>query len=150
MMAMSYGYVYVARVAMGASDRQTLQAFREAEAYEGPSLIIAYTHCIAHGIDMRLGLQQQDLAVKSGVWPLYRYNPELIAQGESPLSIDSKEPSIPVKEYAYNETRYRMLLQSDEERAEMLMQKAQSDAESRWNLYRQMANMQYNKPEPEE
>ncbi len=150
MMAMSYGYVYVASVAMGASDRQTLQAFREAEAYEGPSLIIAYSHCIAHGLDLRLGLQQQDLAVKSGVWPLYRYNPELAAQGENPLSVDSKEPTIPVKEYAYNETRYRMLLQSDEERAEMLMEKAQSDAESRWNLYQQMANMHYTKPEPEE
>jgi len=149
MMVMSYGYVYVARVAMGASDRQTLQAFREAEAYEGPSLIIAYTHCIAHGINMKLGLQQQDLAVKSGVWPLYRYNPELAAQGENPLLIDSKEPSIPVKEYAYNETRYRMLLQSDEERAEMLMEKAQNDAESRWNLYQQMANMHYTKPEPD-
>jgi len=150
MMAMSYGYVYVASVAMGASDRQTLQAFREAEAYEGPSLIIAYSHCIAHGLDLRLGLQQQDLAVKSGVWPLYRYNPELAAQGENPLSVDFKEPTIPVKEYAYNETRYRMLLQSDEERAEMLMQKAQSDAKSRWNLYQQMANIQYKKPEPEE
>ncbi len=147
MMAMSYGYVYVARVAMGASDRQTLQAFREAEAYQGPSLIIAYTHCIAHGINMKLGLQQQDLAVKSGVWPLYRYNPELAAQGDNPLSIDSKEPTVPVKEYAYNETRYRMLLQSDEERAEMLMEKAQNDANSRWNLYQQMANMHYTKPE---
>jgi len=150
MMAMSYGYIYVASVAMGASDRQTLQAFREAEAYEGPSLIIAYSHCIAHGLDLRLGLQQQDLAVKSGVWPLYRYNPELAAQGENPLSVDFKEPTIPVKEYAYNETRYRMLLQSDEERAEVLMQKAQSDAEGRWNLYQQMANIHYTKPEPEE
>jgi len=142
-MAMSYGYVYVARVAMGASDRQTLQAFREAEAYPGPSLIIAYTHCIAHGIEMKLGLNQQDLAVKSGVWPLYRYNPELAAQGENPLTIDSKEPTIPVEEYAYNETRYRMLLQSNEERAEQLMQKARTDAKSRWNLYKQMAEMNY-------
>jgi pyruvate-ferredoxin/flavodoxin oxidoreductase len=150
MMAMSYGYVYVARVAMGASDRQTLQAFREAEAYEGPSLIIAYSHCIAHGIDMKLGLQQQDLAVKSGVWPLYRYNPELGAQGENPLVVDSKEPTVPVDEYAYNETRYRMLLQSNEERAEMLMKKAKRDAASRWTLYQQMADMHYDKPEPTE
>ena len=152
MMAMSYGYVYVARVAMGASDRQTLQAFREAEAYQGPSLIIAYTHCIAHGFDMKYGLRQQDLAVKSGVWPLYRYNPELAQQGQNPLSIDSKEPSVPVEEYAYNETRYRMLLQSNEERAEMLMAKAKRDAASRWNLYQQMAEMHYVKPEakPEE
>lgn len=146
MMAMSYGYVYVARVAMGASDRQTLQAFREAEAYQGPSLIIAYTHCIAHGINMKYGLRQQDLAVKSGVWPLYRYNPELAAQGENPLSVDSKEPSVSVEEYAYNETRYRMLLQSNEERAEMLMAKAKRDAASRWNLYKQMAEMHYVKP----
>jgi pyruvate-ferredoxin/flavodoxin oxidoreductase len=151
MMAMSYGYVYVARVAMGASDRQTLQAFREAEAYEGPSLIIAYSHCIAHGIDMRKGLQQQELAVKSGVWPIYRYNPELGAQGQNPLTIDAKEPTVPVEEYAYNETRYRMLLQSNEERAEMLMAKAKRDASSRWTLYQQMADMHYEaKPEEKE
>jgi pyruvate-ferredoxin/flavodoxin oxidoreductase len=150
MMAMSYGYVYVARVAMGASDRQTLQAFREAEAYEGPSVIIAYTHCIAHGINMKLGLNQQDLAVKAGLWPLYRYNPEVAAQGENPLSIDSKEPTVPVEEYAYNETRYRMLLQSNEERAEFLMAKAKQDAASRWTLYQQMAEMNYTKPEPKE
>jgi len=150
MMAMSYGYVYVARVAMGASDRQTLQAFREAEAYNGPSLIIAYTHCIAHGINMRFGLKQQKLAVNSGVWPLYRYNPELAEKGENPLSVDSKEPTVPVEDYAYNETRYRMLLQSNEERAEMLMAKAKRDAASRWNLYRQMADMKYTKPEENE
>jgi pyruvate-ferredoxin/flavodoxin oxidoreductase len=150
MMAMSYGYVYVARIAMGASDRQTLQAIREAEAYEGPSLIIAYSHCIAHGFNMKLGLQQQDLAVKSGVWPIYRYNPELAAVGENPLSVDSKEPTVPVEEYAYNETRYRMLLQSNEERAEMLMEKAKKDASSRWTLYQQMADMHYNTPESKE
>jgi pyruvate-ferredoxin/flavodoxin oxidoreductase len=149
MMAMSYGYVYVARVAMGASDRQTLQAIRDAEAYEGPSLIIAYSHCIAHGINMRMGLNQQDLAVKAGLWPLYRYNPELAAQGENPLSVDSKEPTISVDEYAYNETRYRMLLQSNEERAEVLMAKAKRDAASRWTLYQQMADMHYTKPESE-
>jgi len=135
---------------MGASDRQTLQAFIEAEAYDGPSLIIAYSHCIAHGIDMKLGLNQQDLAVKSGAWPLYRYNPELALQGENPLKIDAKEPSIPVEEYAYNETRYRMLLQSNEQRAEMLMKKAQQDATSRYTLYQQMANMNYSKPDSEE
>ncbi|QRN82777.1 pyruvate:ferredoxin (flavodoxin) oxidoreductase [Chloroflexota bacterium] len=150
MIAMSYGYVYVARVAMGASDRQTLQAFREAEAYHGPSLIIAYSHCIAHGITMKYGLKQQDLAVKSGVWPLYRYNPEMAAQGANPLSIDSKDPTIPVEEYAYNETRYRMLLQSNEERAEMLMKKAKHDASSRWDLYSQMAKMHYGDDEETE
>ena len=150
MIAMSYGYVYVARVAMGASDRQTLQAFREAEAYDGPSLIIAYSHCIAHGINMKLGLKQQELAVKSGVWPLYRYNPALADQGQNPLSIDSKEPTVAVDEYAYNETRYRMLLQSNEERAEMLMKKAKHDASSRWNLYKQMAEMHYGGEETKE
>jgi pyruvate-ferredoxin/flavodoxin oxidoreductase len=150
MMAMSYGYVYVARVAMGASDRQTLQAFREAEAYEGPSLIIAYSHCIAHGINMKLGLKQQDLAVKAGLWPIYRYNPEAAAQGVNPLTIDSKAPTVSVEEYAYNETRYRMLLQSNEERAETLMAKAKKDAASRWNLYQQMADMHYKEPEAEE
>ncbi len=150
MMAMSYGYVYVARVAMGASDRQTLQAFREAEAYEGPSVIVAYTHCIAHGINMKYGLKQQDLAVKSGMWPLYRFNPELSAQGENPLSIDSKDPTIPLEDYAYNETRYRMLLQSNEERAERLMAKAKQDVKSRWSLYQQMADMHYTKPGSED
>ena len=149
MMAMSYGYAYVARIAMGANDRQTLQALREAEAYPGPSLIIAYSHCIAHGINMRLGLQQQELAVKSGVWPIYRYNPELGAQGENPLTIDAKEPTIPVEDYAYNETRYRMLLQSNEARAEQLMVNAKQDAASRWTLYQQMADMHYKKPDSE-
>ena len=149
MIAMSYGYVYVARIAMGGSDRQTLQAIREAEAYHGPSLIIAYSHCISHGITMKYGLKQQDLAVKSGVWPLYRYNPELADMGQNPLSIDSKDPTVPVEEYAYNETRYRMLLQSNEERAEMLMKKAKHDASSRWDLYQQMANMHYSKADPE-
>jgi pyruvate-ferredoxin/flavodoxin oxidoreductase len=143
LMAMAYGYVYVAKVAMGASDQQTLTAFLEAEAYDGPSLIIAYSHCIAHGIDMRKGLEQQKLAVNSGYWPLYRYNPMLVAEGKNPLSIDSKEPSIPLKDYAYNETRYRMLVQSDEQRAEELLKLAQQDVQSRWNYYKQMAAMQY-------
>ncbi|HSQ16950.1 MAG TPA: pyruvate:ferredoxin (flavodoxin) oxidoreductase, partial [Anaerolineales bacterium] len=120
LIAMAYGYVYVARVAMGASDQQTLSAFLEADAYEGPSIIIAYSHCIAHGIDMRKGLEQQKLAVQSGFWPLYRYNPLLAKEGKNPLTIDSKEPTVPFQQYAYNETRYRMLVQSDEARAEML------------------------------
>ncbi|HNT24391.1 MAG TPA: pyruvate:ferredoxin (flavodoxin) oxidoreductase [Anaerolineales bacterium] len=143
LIAMSYGYVYVARVAMGASDQQTLNAFLEAEAYDGPSLIIAYSHCIAHGIDMRKGLEQQKLAVQSGAWPLYRYNPNLMAEGKNPLTIDSKEPSIPLDQYVYNETRYRMLLQSDEARAEMLLKQAQDDVKSRWEYYKQMAAMHY-------
>jgi pyruvate-ferredoxin/flavodoxin oxidoreductase len=143
LIAMAYGYVYVAKVAMGASDQQTLTAFLEAEAYDGPSLIIAYSHCIAHGIDMRKGLEQQKLAVNSGYWPLYRYNPTLIAEGKNPLTLDSKEPTIPLKDYAYNETRYRMLVQSDEQRAEELLKLAQQDVKSRWNYYKQMAAMHY-------
>jgi len=128
---------------MGASDQQTLTAFAEADAYDGPSLIIAYSHCIAHGYDLKKGLEQQKLAVASGIWPLYRFNPALIAEGHNPLSIDSKEPTIPVSQYAYNETRYRMLLQSDEQRAEALMKLAQKDVRGRWDLYKQMAAMHY-------
>jgi pyruvate-ferredoxin/flavodoxin oxidoreductase len=144
LIAMSYGYVYVAHIAMGASDQQTLTAFLEAEAYDGPSLIIAYSHCIAHGIDMRKGLEQQKLAVQSGHWPLYRYNPALMDEGKNPLVIESKDPSIPFEQYAYNETRYRMLAQSDEGRAEELLKLAQKDIQSRWRMYRQMAAMHYN------
>jgi len=148
MIAMAYGYVYVARIAMGASDQQTLNAMLEADAYDGPSLIIAYSHCIAHGYDLRKGLEQQKLAVQSGAWPLYRYNPALIAEGKNPLSIDSKEPTITFEQYAYNETRFRMLVQSDEHRAEELIKLAQKDVEGRWDLYRQMAAMHFDgKPE---
>lgn len=135
--------MYVARVAMGYSDIQTLNAIREAESYDGPSLIIAYSHCIAHGINMRKGLDQQKLAVQSGLWTLYRYDPRRAAQGQNPLILDSKEPSISARKYAYNETRYRMLLQSDEERAEELMNKVEADARDRWNVYQQMASMTY-------
>ncbi|BBB47465.1 pyruvate:ferredoxin (flavodoxin) oxidoreductase [Pelolinea submarina] len=146
MIAMTYGYIYTAQVAMGASDMQTLRAFREADAYDGPSLIIAYSHCINHGIIMKLGLNQQNLAVKSGVWPLYRYNPDLMKEGKNPLQLDYKEPSIPVKDFAYNETRYRMLTQTNEERAEMLLKLAQQDAQDRWLKYSQMAAQEYEKP----
>jgi pyruvate-ferredoxin/flavodoxin oxidoreductase len=144
LIAMSYGYVYVARVAMGANDQQTLRAFLEAESYDGPSLIIAYSHCIAHGYDMAKGLEQQKLAVQSGHWPMYRYDPRLATRGQNPLVIESKEPNIPLSQYAYNETRYKMLTQLDEARAEELMQEAQKDARSRWTLYQQMAAMHYN------
>ncbi|MBA4376680.1 MAG: pyruvate:ferredoxin (flavodoxin) oxidoreductase [Anaerolinea sp.] len=146
LMAMSYGYVYVANVAMGANDQQTLKAFIEAEAYDGPSLIIAYSHCIAHGIDMAKGLEQQKLLAQTGLWPLYRYNPNLVNEGKNPLQLDGKEPSIAVKDYAYNETRYRMLVQSDEARAEMLMTEAGEFAQRKWELYKQMAAMAYTKP----
>ena len=143
LIAMAYGYVYVARVAMGFNDQQTLKAILEAEAYDGPSLIIAYSHCIAHGYDMAHGLEQQKLAVQSGSWPIYRYDPRLADEGKNPLVIEQKEPSIPVSQYAYNETRYKMLTQMDEERAEKLMKEAQHDAKSRWTLYQQMASIHY-------
>jgi pyruvate-ferredoxin/flavodoxin oxidoreductase len=145
LLAMSYGYVYVARVAMGANDQQTLHAMLEAEAYDGPSLIIAYSHCIAHGIEMSKGLSQQKLAVQSGHWPLYRYNPALSEQGLNPLVLDSKEPTVPLEQYAYNEGRYNMLRQSDEVRAEVLMKEAKQDDSNRWKLYQQLA-----KPHKEE
>ena len=143
MIAMAYGYIYVARIAMGAGDQQTLNAFIEADTYDGPSLIIAYSHCISHGYDLRKGLEQQKLAVQAGAWSLYRFNPSLIEAGKNPLIIDSKPPTISLEEYAYNETRYRMLLQSDEQRAEALMKKAKQDVKGRWALYRQMAAMHY-------
>jgi pyruvate-ferredoxin/flavodoxin oxidoreductase len=149
MIAMTYGYIYVARVAMGSSDVQTLRAFLEADAYDGPSLIIAYTHCIAHGIDMKKGLKQQKLAVQSGVWPLFRYNPDLIAEGQNPLKLDSKAPSIPVEDFAYNEARYRMLLLSDEERSEKLMKLANEDVKRRWAQYEQLASMDFSSEQEE-
>ena len=139
LIAMGYGNIYVAQIAMGASDQQTLRAFLEAEAYDGPALIISYTHCIAHGIDMSKGLEQQRLATQAGVWPLYRYNPALAAQGKNPLTIDSKEPSIPVEQYAYNEERYRMLIQSNEARAEELMRLANEDAKKHWQKLQQIS-----------
>jgi pyruvate-ferredoxin/flavodoxin oxidoreductase len=147
MIAMAYGYVYVAKVAMGAGDQQTLNAFVEADAYDGPSLILAYSHCINHGFDLRKGLEQQKLAVASGHWPLYRYNPANMAEGKNPLSIDSKEPTISFDKYAYNETRYKQLVLADEQRAEALMKLAQKDVKSRWDLYRQMAAMHYDEGE---
>ncbi|HEY7348440.1 MAG TPA: pyruvate:ferredoxin (flavodoxin) oxidoreductase [Ktedonobacterales bacterium] len=141
LLAMAYGNVYVARVAMGADDQQTLNAFLEAEAYDGPSLIIAYSHCIAHGYDMAQGLAQQKRAVQSGYWFLYHYNPRLLAEGKNPLVIDSKAPSLPLQDYVYNETRYRMLTQSNAERAETLLELAQHDVRRHWNLYQQLATL---------
>ncbi|HMN12061.1 MAG TPA: pyruvate:ferredoxin (flavodoxin) oxidoreductase, partial [Bellilinea sp.] len=143
LIAMAYGYVYVARIAMGANDAQTLKAIQEADAYEGPSLIIAYSHCIAHGIDMAKGLEQQKLAVQSGYWPIYRYNPDLAMEGKNPLQLDSKAPTVALEDYAYNETRYRMLLQSDEARAEALMKEARMEVARKWDLYTQMASVNY-------
>jgi len=141
LMAMTYGTVYVARVAMGGSDAQTLKAFREAEAYPGPSLIIAYSHCIAHGYDLRHGMDQQKAAVLSGHWPLFRYNPALAAEGQPPLQLDSKAPSLPLKSYAYNETRYTMLAHSDPETARRLLEEEQSDVQARWRIYEHLAGL---------
>jgi pyruvate-ferredoxin/flavodoxin oxidoreductase len=144
LMAIAYGYVYVARVAMGFNDQHTLRAFIDAESFDGPSIIIAYSHCISHGIDMAKGLEQQKLAVQCGLWPLYRYDPRLSAEGKNPLLIDYKEPTIPVDKYMYNETRFRMLVQSDEARAEALLKLSREDAKARWSFYSQMAAMHYN------
>jgi len=141
MEAVSYGSVYVARVAMGSSDTHTVKAFLEAEAHNGPSLIIAYSHCIAHGYDMTMGLDQQKKAVLSGYWPLMRYNPALREQGKNPFLLDSKAPSIPLKQYAYQEARYTMLVRSDPEAARELLKLAQDDVERQWRVYSNRAAM---------
>lgn len=137
--AIAYGNVYVARIALGASPQQALQAFREAEAYNGPSLIIAYSPCIAHGINLENGLEQQESAVKSGYWPLYRYNPTLRGEGKNPFVLDSLRPSIPLKEYAYHETRYSSLRRTNLEQADRLMDFAQKVVDQKWALYEEMA-----------
>jgi pyruvate-ferredoxin/flavodoxin oxidoreductase len=137
--AISYGNVYVAQIAMGANPQQTLLALREAEAYPGPSLILAYSHCIAHGIDMTQGLKQQDLAVASGYWPLIRYNPELRKANENPFVLDSPRPKIKLRDYAYNEMRYKSLTRTNPTEAERLMQLAQEIVDLRWKTYEDMA-----------
>jgi pyruvate-ferredoxin/flavodoxin oxidoreductase len=140
MQAISYGNVYVAQIAMGANPQQTLLAMREAEAYPGPSLILAYSHCIAHGIDMEKGLDQQHRAVASGYWPLIRYNPVLRQARKNPFVLDSLRPTISLKDYAYRELRYTDLQRSNPEEAETLMQLAQTIADLRWQNYENMAN----------
>jgi pyruvate-ferredoxin/flavodoxin oxidoreductase len=137
--AIAYGSVYVAQVAMGANPQQTLLAFREAEAYDGPSLIIAYSHCIAHGIDMRFGMKQQDLAVASGYWPLFRYDPAMRKAGENPFRLDSPRPTAKFKDYAYNELRYRMLATSRPGEAEALLDMAQAVAAEKYRQYETLA-----------
>ncbi|MGE0461616.1 MAG: thiamine pyrophosphate-dependent enzyme, partial [Vicinamibacterales bacterium] len=139
--AIAYGHVYVARIAMGANPQQTLDALREAEAYDGPSLVLAYSHCIAHGIDMRQGLDQQQRAVHSGYWPLVRYNPELRAVGERPFTLDSVRPTLPFRAYAERELRYRMLLLSDPPRGEALMKAAQAAVDRKWKQYEELAQL---------
>jgi pyruvate-ferredoxin/flavodoxin oxidoreductase len=137
--AISYGNVYVAQVAIGANPQQTLQAMREAEAYHGPSLVIAYSPCIAHGINMQHGVEQQTLAVQCGHWPLMRYNPTLRGSGANPFVLDSLQPKVKFKEYAYRELRYRMLGHSNPEEAERLLALAQKNVERRWQTYLEMA-----------
>jgi pyruvate-ferredoxin/flavodoxin oxidoreductase len=139
MLAMAYGNVYVASVAMGSNDLQTLRAFLEAEAYDGPSIIIAYSHCIAHGINMTKGMQNQKLAVDTGYWSLYRYNPMLVKEGKNPLRLDSKEPKLPLKEFTSMETRFKMLEKSYPERAKALGVLAQNDVNARWKIYEHLA-----------
>ncbi len=139
LLALAYGHVYVARIALGANPRQTLRAIIEAEQYPGPSLIIAYSHCIAHGIEMANGFKQQKLAVDSAHWPLYRFNPTLMGSDKNPFSLDSKPPSVSLREYAYNEVRYRMLQHSHPEEAERLLRLAEKDIKERWAIHEDLA-----------
>jgi pyruvate-ferredoxin/flavodoxin oxidoreductase len=148
LIAMSYGNVYVGQVAMGANDLQTVRTFLEAEAYDGPSIIIAYSHCIAHGINMQYGLNAQKLAVDSGHWPLYRFNPALAKEGKNPFQLDSKPPKIKFEEYAYTEIRYKMLTKMAPEKAKRLLREAQDDIAHRWRYYTQLAAMKYGAEEP--
>jgi pyruvate-ferredoxin/flavodoxin oxidoreductase len=143
MIAMAYGNVYVAHVAFGAKDAQTVKAFLEADSYDGPSVIIAFSHCIAHGYDLERGLDQQKLAVDSGYWPLYRFDPRRTAQGENPLQLDSGAPKVDVGRFMANETRFRVVNQQNPERYKMLLAAAQREIAMRFGLYEQMAKMTY-------
>jgi pyruvate-ferredoxin/flavodoxin oxidoreductase len=140
LMAMTYGNVYVASVAMGARDEHTLKAFLEAEAYDGPSLIIAYSHCIAHGINMATAMQNQKAAVNAGQWLLYRFHPDRAERGENPLQLDSHAPKIPLEKYLYLENRFKMLTKSSPTVAKQLLQEAQEDVEDRWHRYEYLAS----------
>ncbi|MBU0743909.1 MAG: pyruvate:ferredoxin (flavodoxin) oxidoreductase [Gammaproteobacteria bacterium] len=139
MMALTYGSVYVAQIAIGANPTQAIRAMLEAEKYPGPSLIIAYSNCIAHGYNLRRGVDQQKLAVNSGFWPLYRYHPDRAKEGLNPLQLDSKEPSIPVRDYAYNEPRFKSLTAQYPEHSEELMKQLQADVNRKWKLYADLA-----------
>ena len=141
LLVMTYGTIYVAKVAMGANPSQTVKAFVEAEGYSGPSLIIAYSHCIAHGINMTAGYQEQKKAVACGHWPLYRFDPRLKNEGKNPLQLDSKAPTLDFEEYAYGQNRYRTLKQSKPEAAKELLKLATSDANQRYALMEQLAKL---------
>jgi pyruvate-ferredoxin/flavodoxin oxidoreductase len=140
LMAMSYGTIYVASVAMGAKDEHTLKAFLEAEAYDGPSLIIAYSHCIAHGIDMETGMRNQKAAVDTGQWLLYRFNPERTLRGENPLILDSRAPKAPLEQYLNMENRFKMLGKTHPDTAKTLFAEAQRDVTARWRMYDYLAS----------
>lgn len=141
LMAMAYGSVYVGRVALGANDAHTVKVFQEAEAFNGPSIIIAYSHCIAHGIEMVSGLDQQKRAVDSGHWILMRYNPDLAKEGKNPLIIDSKAPTLPLKDYIMKENRYKSLFTMDQAAAEALLEEEEKEVKARWRYYSYMAAM---------
>jgi pyruvate-ferredoxin/flavodoxin oxidoreductase len=141
LMSITGGHAYVARIAMGASDTQTMKAILEAERYPGPSIIIAYSHCIAHGYDMKYGLQQQQKAVDSGYWPLFRFDPRKTEKGENPFQLDSKAPKIAFKDYAYNEMRYLMLAKSNPKIAKELMTQAQKGVDEQWRIYEKMESV---------
>ncbi len=150
MISMTYGNIYVAQIAMGASDLQTIRAFVEAEAYDGPSLVIAYSHCIAQGINMTAGMDTHKAAVECGHWPLYRFNPALLEEGKNPLKLDSKPPTITYKDFAYQQTRFRMLTKSKPDEAKRLLDLGQKDVSKRWHIYEQLANMDYSVKQVEE
>jgi pyruvate-ferredoxin/flavodoxin oxidoreductase len=145
MMAMAYENVYVAQIAFGAKDVQTVRAFLEAESYDGPSLLIAYSPCIAHGVDMSNNLRQQDMAVNSGHWPLFRYDPRKVDAGENPLHMDSKAPSIPYRDYLASETRFSVLNRTHPDDAERFLKLAQKHVESKYSLYEQLAHLAWQK-----
>jgi pyruvate-ferredoxin/flavodoxin oxidoreductase len=139
-MAMSYGYVYVAKIAMGANMAQSIKAIREAESYEGPSIVIAYSHCINQGIDMSKGLDQQKAVVTSGLWPLYRYDPRLKAEGKNPFQLDSKDPTTSLEDFMYKEVRFKSLKAADPNRADALLAKAKAQTERVWKEYKYLAD----------
>ena len=149
MMMMTYGNVYVGQIAFGANDAHAVKVFQEAESYPGPSLIIAYSHCIGQGYDLAYGAAQQKLAVQSGYWPLYRFDPRRLSAGENPLQLDSSEPTADLKEYMYNEARYRMLEKIDPERAANLLAVARENVKQRRFLYEQLAGLPMRNPNPQ-
>ncbi len=144
MMAVDYANVYVAQIAMGANPLQSLKAFREAESYRGTSLIIAYSHCIAHGIDMTTGMTHQKDAISTGYWPLYRYDPRLAHEGSHPFHLDSRKPTMPFRDFAMKEARYAMLARANPSQSEQLMSLAQKDIDNRWHYYEQLAGIERN------